>query len=96
MLYNASLPTDYPNQIPGNTPAGAMEVGTQLEGTVKQGFSFDTVTNTVSPPCGTFSACYLHNAGPYGAPGTELVWSTAGLAGAPNCVDVELKAVDSF
>jgi len=59
-------------------------------------FSFDPVTNRVSPPCGRFSACALGgNATPYQLPEYELYWTDQAYP-AGQCVDVEMKAVDAF
>jgi len=65
-------------------------------GWANSNFSFDPVTNMVSPPCGRFSACALGaNATAYQLPEYQLYWTDQAFP-AGQCVDVELKAVDAF
>lgn len=78
-----------------NVSTGIMHVGVEI-GTGNSNFTFDPVRNVVSPPCGTFSACYLANDGVYGESGNVLVWHQGGPNQDASCVDVELKAVDRF
>lgn len=79
-----------------DAPAGSLAVGIVV-GLAHSNFSFDPLTNAVMPPCGRFNACYVNNTSPYGVePGMLLVWHQGAATTAANCVDVELKAINTF
>jgi hypothetical protein len=84
----------FPGQAP--PPAGLMPIFTEIANVNPQNFTFNPVTNLVTPPSGVFSACYLRNAAPYGGPGSQLVWHTTATQASANCIDVALEAINSF
>jgi hypothetical protein len=89
LLYSGAL-------LGTDAPTGSLAVGIYI-GEGNSNFTFDAVTNEVSPPCGTFAACYVNMTVPYApSPGGLLVWHRDGEGQGVNCVDVALKAVHTF